>query len=91
VACKSAGPATAAAAAEALTVDTLGRRIDRQAKSSLFSNHDRAAVVTTAVLQLVLSSSAPTEVRDGIEALLRNEFADVERQAIADRCLGPHA
>ena len=31
---KSAGPGTAAAAAEALKVDTLGRRIDRQAKSS---------------------------------------------------------
>jgi len=34
VARKSAGPGTAAAAAEARTVDTLGRRIDRQAKSS---------------------------------------------------------
>jgi hypothetical protein len=34
VARKSAGPDTAAAAAEARTVDTLGRRIDRQAKSS---------------------------------------------------------
>jgi hypothetical protein len=34
VARKSAGPGTAAAAAEALKVDTLGRRIDRQAKSS---------------------------------------------------------
>jgi hypothetical protein len=43
------------------------------------SSHDFGAVVTTAVLQLVLSSSAPTAVRDVIEALLRNEFADVER------------
>jgi hypothetical protein len=43
------------------------------------SSHDFGAVVTTAVLQLVLSSSAPTAVRDGIEALVRNEFADVER------------
>jgi hypothetical protein len=34
VARKSAGPGTAAAAAEALKVDTLGRRIDRQARSS---------------------------------------------------------
>jgi hypothetical protein len=57
----------------------------------MFSNHDRAAVVTTAVLQLVFSSSAPTAVRDGIEALLRNEFTDVERQAIADRRLDPDA
>ncbi len=56
----------------------------------MFPNHDRAAVVTTALLQ-VLSSSAPIEVRDGIEALLRDEFADVERQAIADRRLDPDA
>jgi len=34
VACKSAGPGAAATAAEARTVDTLGRRIDWQAKSS---------------------------------------------------------
>jgi hypothetical protein len=57
----------------------------------MFSNHDCAAVVTTAVLQLVRSSSAPTAARDGIEALLRNEFADVERQAIADRRIDPDA
>jgi hypothetical protein len=38
-------------------------------------------------------NTARTEVqsRDGIEALLRNEFADVERQAIADRRLDPDA
>jgi hypothetical protein len=57
----------------------------------MFSNHDCSAVVTTAVFQLVLSSSAPTAVRDGIEALLRNEFAGVERQAIADRRIDPDA
>jgi hypothetical protein len=34
VALKSAGPGIAAAAAEARNVDTLGRRIDRQAKLS---------------------------------------------------------
>jgi hypothetical protein len=34
VARKGAGPGAAAAAAEARTVDTLGRRIERQAKSS---------------------------------------------------------
>jgi len=42
------------------------------------SNHDFGAVGTTAVLQLVLYR--PRQQRcDGIEALLRNEFADVER------------
>ena len=68
-------------------VRSLGRcRLDRKGPNrartevqSMSSNHDFGAVVTTAVLQLVLSSSAPTAVRDGIEALLRNEFADVER------------
>ena len=52
----------------------------------MFSNHDCAAVVTTAVLQLVLSSSAPAAARGRIKDLLRTEFADVQRQAIADRC-----
>jgi hypothetical protein len=37
VAHKSAGPGTAAAAAEAQKVDALGRRIDREAKSSFVS------------------------------------------------------
>jgi hypothetical protein len=53
----------------------------------MVSNRDRAAVVTSAVLQLVLSSSAPTAVRDQIEALLRDEFIDAQRQAVADRGL----
>jgi len=34
---KSEGPGTAAAAAEAQKVDTLGRRINREAKSSFVS------------------------------------------------------
>jgi hypothetical protein len=49
------------------------------------SNRDRAAVITTAILQLIRSSSAPTAVRDRIEILLRDEFADVERQIAAER------
>jgi hypothetical protein len=53
----------------------------------MVSNRDRAAVVTSAVLQLVLSSSAPTAVRDQIEALLRDEFIDAQRQAVGDRGL----
>ena len=52
---------------------------------------DRAAAATTAVLQLILSSSAPTAARDRIEDLLRGEFADVQRQAIADRRVDPDA
>lgn len=49
------------------------------------SNRDRAAVTTTATLQLILSSSAPAAARDPIEALLRDELADIEHKAIADR------
>jgi len=49
-------------------------------------NCDRAAVVTTAVLQIILSSSTPRSgLRQHVEELLRDEFADVERQAVADR------
>jgi hypothetical protein len=57
----------------------------------MVSNRDHAAVVTTAILQLILSSSAPTAARDPIEDLLRTEFDDVRRQAIADRRLDPDA
>jgi hypothetical protein len=49
-------------------------------------NCDRAAVVTTALLQIILSSSTPRlGLRQHVEELLRDEFADVERQAAADR------
>jgi len=49
-------------------------------------NCDRAAVVTTAVLQIILSSSTPRSgLRQHVEELLRDEFAGVERQAVADR------
>jgi hypothetical protein len=49
-------------------------------------NCDRAAVVTTALLHIILSSSTPRSgLRQHVEELLRAEFADVERQAAADR------
>ena len=49
-------------------------------------NCDRAAVVATALLQIILSSSTPrSELRQHVEELLRDEFADVERQAATDR------
>jgi len=49
-------------------------------------NCDRAARVTTALLQIILSSSTPRSgLRQHVEELLRNEFADIERQAAADR------
>jgi hypothetical protein len=47
-------------------------------------NRDRAAVVAQALLQLV--TAAPRQqLRVHLEELLRDEFAEVERQAIADR------
>jgi len=49
-------------------------------------NCDRAAVVTTALLHIILSSSTPRSgLRQHVEELLRDEFADVERQAAVDR------
>jgi hypothetical protein len=49
-------------------------------------NCDRAAHVTTALLQIILSSLTPRSgLRQHVEELLRDEFADVERQAAADR------
>jgi hypothetical protein len=49
-------------------------------------NCDRAAVVTTALPQIILSSSTPRSgLRHDVEELLRDEFADIKRQAAADR------
>ena len=52
---------------------------------------DRAAVVTTALLQVFSSSAPHAELRQYVEELLRDEFADVERQVAADRGLGDNA
>ena len=50
---------------------------------------DRAAVVTTAVMQVSAASSvSEMERRLHVENLLRDEFDDVKRQAIDDRGLG---
>jgi hypothetical protein len=55
-------------------------------------NRDRAAVTATALLQIIFSSSTPQlGLQHHVEELLRDEFADVERQAIADRGLGDDA
>jgi hypothetical protein len=43
--------------------------------------NDRAAVVARAILALLTAS----EFRQQLEELLRDEFADERRQAIADR------
>ena len=43
-------------------------------------NCDRAAHVTTALLQAILAT-----LREHVEELLRDEFADIERQSAADR------
>ena len=49
-------------------------------------NCDRAARVTTALLHIILSSSTPPSgLRQHVEELLRDEFADIKRQAAEDR------
>jgi hypothetical protein len=56
------------------------------------SYYDRAAATTTAVLQLILSSSPPAAARGPIEDLLRNQFVEVQREALAaDRRIDPDA
>jgi hypothetical protein len=47
---------------------------------------DRATVVTRVLLQII-ATAPPEYLREHIEALLREEFADVQHQAIADRSL----
>jgi hypothetical protein len=45
--------------------------------------HDRAAVVATAIEQIFATAPGP-ERQQAVEDYLRDEFADVQRQAIAD-------
>jgi hypothetical protein len=49
------------------------------------SNLDRAALVATTILQILVSSSALQSARFQVEALLRDEFADTKRQIAAER------
>jgi hypothetical protein len=51
----------------------------------------RKAKFTTTFAAVVLSSSAPKLLRHQIEDLLRGEFIDVQREAVADRELGEDA
>jgi len=46
---------------------------------------DRAAVLATALTQIFSSSMPRTELQYHIEEMLRSEFADVAREAAADR------
>ena len=48
-------------------------------------HHDRAAVVTIAIRQILASTLDPDEQQLQIEHLLRDEFADSEQQIAADR------
>ena len=51
---------------------------------------DLAAILTVAVREIIITA-APSEVWACVEAYLRDEIADIKRQAIADRGLGDHA
>ena len=45
---------------------------------------DRAAVVTTTIIQLIFRQPTARDLREQIEALLRDELVDIERQLLAD-------
>jgi hypothetical protein len=49
-----------------------------------YCGRDRAAVVTTVLLQ-IFATAAPHELQQCIEAYLRDEIWDIEWQAAADR------
>lgn len=46
---------------------------------------NRAAVVVTAVLHVISTALRDATLRQQLEELLRDELADVERQAAAER------
>jgi hypothetical protein len=45
---------------------------------------DRATVVASAITQLIFRARTVPNLRAQVEALLRDEFADIERQVLAD-------
>lgn len=51
----------------------------------MYCPYDRATVVTTALIQIFHSSFPWFERRRHAEGYLRDEFADVQREAVADR------
>ena len=48
--------------------------------------HDRAALAATAIMLMVGTVPTDDQLRREIETLLRDEFADLERQVVAE-CL----
>ena len=56
----------------------------RHARHSVAYAHDRAAVVATAVMQIV-QTAPPDQQRQAVENYLRDEFADIEHQVAAER------
>jgi hypothetical protein len=45
---------------------------------------DRAAVIATAVTQIIFSAPTPRDLRARVEALLRDELHDVRRELIEE-------
>jgi hypothetical protein len=45
---------------------------------------DRAAVIATAITQLIFSSPTPHDLRAQIETMLRDEFHDMRRELIEE-------
>jgi hypothetical protein len=48
-------------------------------------HHDRAAFLATAARQIFASADEPDEQQHQVEQLFRDEIADIERRAAADR------
>jgi hypothetical protein len=61
-----------------------GDGYDFSITSPLTFAQDRAAVIAAAVTQLIFRAPTPRDLRAQIEALLREELADVERQVLGD-------
>jgi hypothetical protein len=65
----------------------LGNRLQAADVPYIVKTHrpcDRAAVLTTGILQII-ETAPPQECRQAIEELVRDEFTDLERQVFADR------
>jgi hypothetical protein len=49
------------------------------------TNRDRSAVVTATIMLMIATVPTTEQLRQEIEASLRDEFADIERHVAADR------
>jgi hypothetical protein len=69
---------------QALSIDDDTGTLGSYAQAMSANSYDRAAVVTTGIMQ-IFATATQRELRQALESYLRDELGDIERQVAADR------